>query len=1005
MTAYPLGERIEQVFAHHAERAPDAVAVQQGRDRLTYGELRHEASRVTSSLLHNGIGTGDVVPVLLDRSPRFVATLLGVLGTGAAYVAMDPAWPRARIDDIVARGGSRLVADTAFLDGLPARGTDFVDLADGTAPACVFFTSGSTGRPKGVLSPHRGTVRIVVGFPTIPVDRGTVFLQSAPLGWDAHSLDLWAPLLNGGRCVLLDRGAPTLDAAALRSAVDQGVNSLWVTSSLLNVLVEEDLELFDGIRLLLTGGERVSPAHAGKVLARFPDLHLVNGYGPAESTIFTTAHRIRPEDVGPGAHDVPIGTPVPHTDVSLLGPDGSPVPPGEVGELAVSGDGLAAGYLGDEVETGRRFFTAGGVRHYRTGDLVQADADGTLRYRGRADRQFKVNGLRVEPGEVEAVLEAHPTISSCHVLRVEPAPGRAQVACVYTTSDAAPVELAELRAFASATLLKGMLPSIARHVPRLPLSANGKVDAAAAARLLLAGRTEARPDTRADLFLDEVRALLGKPDLTVHDDLVAAGIDSLDAIRLSARLSARTGARVPALHAFREPTVAALLKAAAAAPEGHSAPRPAHAADGEPAALSHAQERFWLAEQFFPGAADNIAVLAYLITGPLDPDTLQAALDDVVARHPALRTLYVWSKPTATQRILDERVRIDRVDAPAGLDDLDGLATREVAERLTADWFDLPFELTEELPLRARLHRLADERHLFCLHVHHVAFDGWSEAVLIRDLCDFYAARTAHRPPSHADPAITYADYGRWERAEVDHWLAADLPFWRDTLASCPEPFLPAPADPDESARLETVIDVSPVVVERLGRAAARHGGPALGALLAATARALTRALGVRDVCLGTLTMGRDQSELEQLVGYFVNPLAVPVLAVPDLTDGELLTATGESVAAVLEHSRTPFDRLVFELRPNRERHPWFQAWAVLHQARPSGRLGASTTLEPVPIRAPRTSFELMVEAFPQPGGGWDLTISQRADGIDQDTHQAVVSELRTAVHALSEKG
>jgi mycobactin peptide synthetase MbtE len=999
MTPYPLGERIEQVFAHHAERTPDAVAVQQGNERLTYGELRHEAGRVTSSLRDNGIGPGDFVPVLLDRSPRFVATLLGILGAGAAYIALDPAWPRSRIDDIVTRSGSRLVADAAFLDALPVRGNDFGDLTDGTAAACVFFTSGSTGRPKGVISPHRGTVRIVVGFPTIPVDRDTVFLQSAPVPWDAHSLDLWAPLLGGGRCVLLDRGVPTLDASGLRSAIDQGANSLWLTSSLLNVLVEEDLELFRGIRLLLTGGERVSPAHAGKVLDRFPCMHFVNGYGPAESTIFTTAHRIRPEDVGPGSPDVPIGAPVPHTGVTLLGPDGNPVPQGEIGELAVSGDGLAAGYLGDEVETGLRFFTIGGVRHYRTGDLAQADEDGTLRYRGRADRQFKVNGLRVEPGEVEAVLEAHPAISSCHVVRVEPAPGRAQVGCVYTTSDATPVELADLRAFASAKLLKGMLPGIARHVPRLPLSANGKVDSAAAARLILEGRTETRPDEQADVFLDEVRALLGRPDLALHDDLLAAGIDSLDAIRLSARLSARSGARIPTLHAFREPTVAALLKAAAAASEGHSSPRPTAAAGDEPVPLSHAQERFWLAEQFFPGAADNIAVLAYLVTGPLDPDTLQAALDDVVARHPALRTLYAWSKPTATQRILDARVHIEQLDA-----DLE-LPTRDLAEHLTADWFDTPFELTEELPLRARLYRLADERHLFCLHVHHVAFDGWSEAVLIRDLCDFYAARTEHRPPLHADPAITYADYARWERAEVDHWLAEDLPFWQDTVKSCPDPFLPAPADPDESARLETVLEVSPAVVDGLGRAAARHGSPLLGALLAATAQALTRALGVRDVCLGTLTMGRDHPQLEPLVGYFVNPLAVPMRGVPELTDGELLTAAGESVAAVLEHSRTPFDRLVFELRPNRERNPWFQAWAVLHRAKPSGRLGASTTLESVPIRAPRTSFELMVEAFPRSGGGWDLTISQRADGIDADTHQAVVSELRTAVQALSEKG
>ncbi|HEX6527090.1 MAG TPA: AMP-binding protein [Streptosporangiaceae bacterium] len=1005
--SYLLGERIDQVFTHHAKHTPDAVAVQQGVEQVTYGELRQEAGKVTSALRALGIGPGDFVPVLMDRSPQLVATLLGVMGTGAAYIAMDSAWPKSRIDDVVARSGSMFVVDSAFFAELPSTVTDPPLLSDGAAAACVFFTSGSTGRPKGVISPHRGTIRTLVGVPQIPLNQDTVFLQCAPLPWDGASIELWAPLLNGGRCILLDPGLNALDASALRAAIDRGVNSLWLTSSLLNVLVEEDLEVFRGVRLLLTGGERVSPAHAGRVLDRFPGLHFVNGYGPAESTIFTTAHRIRPEDVGDDAPDVPIGTPVPHTGVLLIGHDGKLVPAGEIGEIAISGDGLATGYLGDPEESRKRFFIVGGVRYYRTGDLAQADSDGTLRYRGRSDRQFKINGLRIEPGEVEAVIEAYPTISSCHVVRAEFSPGRPQVGCVYTTSDAAPVDLAELRTFSARKLLKGMVPSIACHVRRLPLGATGKVDSAAVLRLLQENSGEiAPPDALADgearLFLSEVRSLLGRPELTLHDDLVAAGIDSLDAIRLSARLGARTGTRIPALHVYREPTVAGLLKAAAFASEGHVSPRSTNADTGEPCSLSHAQERFWLAEQFFPGAADNMAVLAYVITGQLDTDVLQAALDDVVARHPALRTLYAWSKTTATQRILgmeNTQVRLALVDPPAHLD---GLPSRDIAEHLTADWFDTPFDLTKEIPLRARLSRLDDERHLLCLHLHHVAFDGWSEAVLIRDLCDAYVSRIAGHPPLSARPAITYADYSRWERAQIDRWVGADLPFWRDALKSCPGPCLPAPADLGEAERLETVLEVSPDIVEGLTRAAAQCGSPVMGALLAAAAQALSRTLGIRDVCLGTLTMGRHEPQLEQLIGYFVNPLAVPMHGVPDLTPGELLTATGESIASVMEHSRTPFDRLVNELRPNRERHPWFQAWAILHNPQTLGRLEPGLTIEPIRIRPPRTSFELMIEAFPQCSGGWELRISRRADGISQDTTQTLTAELITAISSLS---
>ncbi|WP_393060970.1 amino acid adenylation domain-containing protein [Streptomyces sp. LN549] len=1028
---YRFGERVERAVAHHAAHTPEAVALQQNSRRVTYRQLRREAAAVATGLRTRGIGPGDFVPVQLERSPEFVATLLGIMETGAAYIAMDTRWPRERVEDVVIRSGARIVVDGALLAefrAIPAAPVAAPPLSDGTAAACVFFTSGSTGRPKGVISPHRGTLRTLVDCAAVPLDRDSVFLQCAPLPWDGLSLELWAPLVNGGRCVLLDPDRPALDAAALRAAVGQGVNSLWLTSSLFNVLVEEAPELFGGIRLLLTGGERVSPTHARRILDQFPGLHLVNGYGPAESTIFTTVHRIRPEDVAPGASEVPIGCVVPRTGLLLLGPDGRPVPAGQEGEIAVSGDGLALGYLGDPMQTGQRFFTSDGVRYYRTGDLACAGNDGVLRYRGRSDRQFKVNGLRIEPGEIEAVVEDHPDVSSCHVLRSESPPGRIRIGCLYTTVDGRPLDPAVLRAFAGRKLLAGMVPAVLRHVAHLPLGATGKIDSAEAGRLLAqdpatgsrpapgtpGSVTETAADSAAEPLLREIRELLGRPALTARDDLVAAGLTSLDAIRLSARLGARSGIRLPLLDVYRLGTVdrlwAAVRDAPAAGPESVPVPSAGPGAEG-PAPLSHAQERFWLAEQFFPGEVDNLIVRGYVLRGPLDPGALQAALDEVVARHPILRTLYRWAGATAVQRVLDAAdapVPLVAVDLPAHLV---GAPAQAVAEHITADWWDTPFDLSGEVPLRARLCRLDAERHLLCLHLHHVAFDGWSEAVLVQDLGAAYAARGtaadrlpadgAGSPPGGA--ALGYADYSRWERAQADSWTDADLPFWRKALDSCPDPCLPAPAHGGEAARLETVLRVEPHVVQGLARAGAAHGGPLVGALVAAVGSALAHTLGVRDVCLGTLTAGRALPQLEPLVGYFVNPLALPLAGVPDLEPTALLRAAAEAVGSALDHARTPFDRLVHELRPVRDRHPWFQAWAVLHGPAVRGRLGDRVTLGTLRIRPPRTRFELMVEAFPQSDGSWELIVFRRADGLDDLTAVRLVAELTAAFRLLSQ--
>jgi len=1035
---YAFGERIERVVALHAERHPNAVAVQQAERTLSYGELVEQATVVAAALRELGVAPGQHVAVRMARSPELVVALLGVLRAGAAYVAVDPEWPQGRIADTVRGTGTALFITDAsgWTAGEEVRSVPFASLLlqgreatapevqqDGTRAASVFYTSGSTGKPKGVLSPHRGTIRTLVNCPTIPLDSDSVFLQAAPLPWDGLSLELWAPLLNGGRCVLLDQAVTALDAEALDAAVRQGVNSLWLTSSLFNVMAEERIEIFGRIRLLLVGGERVSVSNARRVLSRFPGLHMVNGYGPAEGTIFATNHVIRPVDVADGSTEIPIGTPVPRTTVLLLGPDGQPVGAGETGELAIGGDGVALGYAGNPEETARRFFSAEGTRFYRTGDLAVLDAEGLYRYRGRADHQFKIRGIRIESGEVEAVLESHPEVATSCVLPLETAPGRVRLAAVYTTTHHHPLEAGQLRSFAARTLLDAMVPTLLHHVDQLPLSTTGKTDRKAVALLLreqfvdgpqvlpapdgpVAG-SDPHPSGESAV-LRQVRELLGIPQLGERDDLVQAGANSLDVIRLAARLGAHFGSRLTASDIYRLRTVE-MISAFCTDSAAPAEELPSADGDGDASApLSHAQQRFWLAEMTSPGAADNVIVLAYALTGPLKPEVLDAALNDVVRLHPVLRTTYPWLDEAPVQQVLAPEaatVAVEHVSPPA---DSAGLGLQALAESVTADWWQKPFSLEDEVPLRLRLCRLAEDRHLLCLQVHHIAFDGWSESVLVTELQSAYEARLSGRTKPAAR-GLSYGRYSSWEATRLSHWAQSDVPFWRQELETTPPPFLPAPSGAGsstgttEARRLETVLEVDGETVRRLSQASAQRGGPALAALLAGSARALANSFDTTELSLGSVTAGRFDPALEAVIGYFVNPFVVNLSSPKDGEPADLLDQAVTRAVSTLKHVNTPFDELVRQFSPARDRHPWFQAFVVLQGEPPRGSLGGDVTLEPVRVRPPRTAIELMLEAIPAPDGSWHIVILWREDGVGEAQVHRITSELRTALADLSE--
>ncbi|MFE3252943.1 amino acid adenylation domain-containing protein, partial [Streptomyces sp. NPDC059209] len=444
---------IHEAVASQARLRPDATAlVFEGRS-VGYRTLDLAAEAYAVELGRLGVGPGQLVPVLLPRSPRLVAVILAVLRLGAAYAALDPKLPADRLRTVlgmlappVVVGPSPTVNASAGTDTAsrtvwsppdeelseaavraPAPGSPETapaasaeaEAMDAAAPATVFFTSGTTGTPKGVLSPHRATTRLFGPDGFADFGPGRVMAQAAPVSWDAFTLELWSMLTTGGTVVLLDSDyfLPDDLAELVRST---GLDTVWLTAALFNLFVDEDPDCFTGLRQVLTGGERLSAPHIRSFLARHPGITLLNGYGPVECCVFVTTHRIRPADCE-AEYGIPLGTAVPGTAIHIL--DGArEVPPGALGEICVSGEGLADGYLGNERATAESFATfdpgTGPRRIYRTGDLGRLDSDGVLHFHGRADRQIKIAGHRVEPAETETAALRLPGIRECAVLPV-----------------------------------------------------------------------------------------------------------------------------------------------------------------------------------------------------------------------------------------------------------------------------------------------------------------------------------------------------------------------------------------------------------------------------------------------------------------------------------------------------------------------------------------------------------------------------------------------------------
>ena len=1025
-TAYPRDASVTALFEAEAAARPGAIALVFGDQTLTYRDLDRRSNQLAHTLRERGVRAETPVGILAVRSIEMIVGVLGILKAGGAYVPLDPEYPAARLAFLVDDAAVKIVVGTGeFPAALAER--DLVRLdAEAELLACaddapladvgrgagsltyVMYTSGSTGRPKGVAVPDRAVVRLVKSTNYAGFAAAEVFLQLAPLAFDASTFEIWGPLLNGGRLVVAPAAMPSLpEIGALIRA--RGVTSLWLTTGLFNAMVEHHAEGLATLRRVLTGGDTLSVPHVRAAMEALPGVEIINGYGPTEGTTFTTCHTVSFADTM-GA--IPIGRPLANTRVYLLDEHLGLVPTGAFGELYVGGDGLARGYLGLPELTAERFVQSpfdAGERLYRTGDLARYLPDGGLAFGGRRDFQVKLRGFRIELGEIEIVLGDHPAVGACTVIAREDTPGDKRLVAYVVGRGAAAPGGAALARYLAERLPAHMIPTAFVPLAAIPITANGKIDRRALPAPDAAARGEREyvaPRGPVEEALAAIFAeVLKIADVGAHDSFFELGGHSLLATQAVTRIRGAFGVELPLRTIFDAPSPAALAALVSGERRGSSLPPLVAVPRDRPLRLSFAQERLWLVDQIDPGnPAYNVPEPLRLV-GPLDVPAFERALHEVVRRHEVLRTTIATTSGRPVQIIHAE------VPFRGGLVDLSALplAEREPAARaLAAEDARLPFDLARGPLLRARLIRLDSEEHLLLLTMHHIVSDAWTRGIMSREIRALYEAFRAGEPSPLPELTVQYADFAEWQRG----WLSGDaldqqLGYWKNKLDGAPLALeLPTdrPRPPVQTFRgALRGMALSREATKALVDLSRKEGVTLYMTLLTALDLLLYRTTGQPDVVVGTSIAGRTQAETERLVGFFVNALVLRTTIDEDETLRALVQQVRETCLGAYAHQDMPFERLVHELapEPDRSRAPLFQVIFTMQNAPRDGLLLPGLSIRGLGGSGSTTAKYDLTFLMAEVEGSLRCSIEFNTDLFDAATIDRMLRQLSTLLVAM----
>ncbi|MBS0151277.1 MAG: amino acid adenylation domain-containing protein [Nitrospira sp.] len=996
---------LHSLFENQAMARPDAIAIVCGDHSMAYAELNARANQIAHGLNRMGVGRGALVGLCVERSIEMVAGLLGVLKAGAAYVPLDPENSPARLTFEVSQAGIAVIlTQEKWQSRLPGSGTllrclDFHGWTFANEPssnpdrpvhpmqmAYVIYTSGSTGVPKGVAVTHRGVLNYTDFIcRALRAEADLHFATVSTLGADLGNTVIFASLASGGCLHVIGYDMATDGRKFGEYCAKHPLDVLKIVPAHFQTLLatSEGTEVLPR-RLLVLGGDVLSHALANHVTTA-GRCRVLNHYGPTEATIGCLTFPFeRHHETATFSATVPIGRPIDNAEAYILDEQLDPMPIGVPGELYLGGAGLARGYLGRPDLTAQRFVphplaSEPGSRLYKTGDLARVLPDGTVEFLGRTDFQIKLRGYRIELGEIEARLTEHSGIQQAVVTARETQTGEKYLAAYVVPRDSTD-EPAGWREFLKERLPDYMIPTALVCLPALPLNQNGKVDRALLPdpeAYLASSRRYVAPRNPTEEMLTGIwETILKRERIGIHDNFFDLGGHSLLATQVMARARSVFHVELPLRTLFEATTVSQLAEAVESArlqAGGMNVPPVSIVERNGPVPLSFAQQRLWVLTQLEPDGASYNLPIALRLSGTLDAAALERSVNELIRRHEVLRTTVSLSDGQPVQIVMPTST----MSLPLiTLDHVIGTEREAAVLRLATAEAQRPFELAYGPMLRVTLLKLDAEEHVLLLTMHHIVSDAWSSHVLVREMTELYVAQIQGRPASLPELPVQYADFSIWQR----QWLSGarldrQLDYWKQRLTDALEP-LNLPIDhvrpPVQTSRgASLTLSLSPELSSALIELSRREGVTLFMTLLAGFYALLFRYTGRTDLVVGSPIANRTRSEIEGLIGFFVNTLALRADLSGRQTVRELLGLVRQVCLGGYTHQDVPFEKLVEVLQPVRDvsYSPIFQVMFELQNAPTSELAVPGLQIATVNVEPLTAKFDLTLSLCETEGG------------------------------------